>query len=384
MRNMEEPGNFDEFSLLGGPLHRLGTALGSRPRGNEHGCAGPVSGFAPVVDLADVSAHRRRHRQAVFALGDRRDIRLLLVIPLLFLCETSLDPRLRDFVTTLVHSGVVPGNALPALNFEIARTGRWKDAWLPEAMCLLAAVLLSLFAAHLHISGKTAALEPTRVISDVPLSGLWYWIVCLPLFRFLLFRWIWRIALWCRFLWRLAKLDLHLVPTHPDGAAGLGYLEVVQTHFTALVLAISTLVSAAFAEEISSGKTVFEVIYPALAVTLIVDLALIFLPPCFFAFKLRACQEKGLSDYMVFAARYVNDFERKWLGAAAPAEEPLLGTAGFAIPGRLVQQCRNRAQYALGSGKHATVDNRHDRGAAANVAVISVQIPHCGIGPEGH
>src|SRR5208282_4118042 len=142
------------------------------------------------------------------------------------------------------------------------------------------------------------------------LGGLWYWIVCLPLFRFLLFRWIWRIALWCRFLWRLAKLDLHLVPTHPDGAAGLGYLEVVQTHFTALVLAISILVSATFAEEISSGKTVFEVIYPALVITLILDLALILLPPCVFAFKLRACQEKGLSDYTVFAARYVNDFEK--------------------------------------------------------------------------
>ena len=254
-------------------------------------------------------------------------VRLLVVIPLLFLCESSLDPRLRDFVSTIVRSGVVPDSALQALNFEIARTVRWKDAWLPEAMCLLAAVLLSLFAAQLHISGKTAALDPTRSLSDVPVGGLWYWIVCLPLFRFLLFRWIWRITLWCRFLWRLAKLDLHLVPTHPDGAAGLGYLEVVQTHFTALVLAISILVSAAFAEEISSGKTVFEVIYPALVVTLIVDLALILLPPCVLALKLRTCQEKGLSDYTVFAARYVNDFEKKWRNESAVPAEPLLGTS---------------------------------------------------------
>ncbi|TPV99484.1 MAG: hypothetical protein USCAAHI_01081 [Beijerinckiaceae bacterium] len=102
-----------------------------------------------------------------------------------------------------------------------------------------------------------------------------------------MFRWIWRIALWCRFLWRLAKLDLHLVPIHPDGAGGLGYLEIVQTHFTALVLAISIVVSASFAEEISSGRTVFEVIYPAFALTLIMELALIFLPPCVFAFRLR-------------------------------------------------------------------------------------------------
>ena len=327
LRSMEEPGRLENFSLLGGPLHRLGRRLGL-VRGETNSVAlGLALGlflWSILLALALVEGVSDR----LFSLSAiAGDVRLLVVIPLLFLCESSLDPRLRDFVSTIVRSGVVPGNALPALKFEIARTVRWKDAWLPEAMCLLAAMLLSLFAAQLHISGKTAALEPTRALSDVPLAGLWYWIVCLPLFRFLIFRWIWRIALWCHFLWRLAKVDLHLVPIYPDGAAGLGYLEVVQTHFTALVLAISIVVSASFAEEISSGKTVFEVIYPAFALTLIVELALIFLPPCVFAFRLRACQEKGLSDYMVLAARYVNDFEKKWLNAAAVATEPLLGTS---------------------------------------------------------
>ena len=34
-----------------------------------------------------------------------------------------------------------------------------------------------------------------------------------------------------------------------------------------------------------------------------------------------------MSDYVVFAARYVNDFEKKWLNAAAVPAEPLLGTS---------------------------------------------------------
>ena len=326
-RSMEERGRLENFSLLGGPLHRLGRRLGL-VRGETNtvalGLALGLLSWSILLALASIGGVNDR----LFSLSAiALDVRLLVVIPLFFLCESSLDPRLRDFVSTIVRSGVVPSNALPALESEIACSVRWKDAWLPEAMCLLAAALLSLFAAQLHLSGKTAALDSTRSLSDVPFAGLWYWIVCLPLFRFLMFRWIWRIALWCRFLWRLAKLDLHLVPIHPDGAAGLGYLEVVQTHFTALVLAISIVVSASFAEEISSGKTVFEVLYPAFALTLIVELVLIFLPPCVFAFRLRACQEKGLSDYMVFAARYVNDFEKKWLNASAIPADPLLGTA---------------------------------------------------------
>jgi hypothetical protein len=52
----------------------------------------------------------------------------------------------------------------------------------------------------------------------------------------------------------------------------------------------------------------------------------VLLPPCFFVLKLRACREKGLSDYGAFAARYVNDFEKKWLNPSGAPAEPLLGT----------------------------------------------------------
>lgn len=324
---MDERGRPENFSLLGGPLHRFGSRSGLVRGGTNTIALGLALGLLPwsiLLVLASIEGSVRELFSVSVIAGN---VRLLVVIPLFFWCETSLDPRLREFVGTIVRSGVVPRNELPALESEIARIDRWKESRLPDALCLVAAVLLSLFAARLHLSGKTAALEPGRAMTDVSLVGLWYWIVCLPLFRFLMFRWIWRIALWWYFLWRVAKLDLHLVPIHPDGAAGLGYLEVVQTHFTSLVLAISIVVSASFAEEISSGKAVFEVIYPALAVTLIVDLALILGPPCVFAVKLRTCREKGLSDYIEFAARYVNDFETKWLNPDAASDQPLLGTS---------------------------------------------------------
>lgn len=323
-----DPETFDgvaKFSLQGGPLYRLGRRLGLvRGESNSFmlGLTIGLTAWSVLLALALLEGVGG----SLFSLSTiAENVRLLVVIPLLFLGESSLEPHFRAFVVTTVRSGAVPHDAMPTLVADIARIDRWKEAWLPEAICLIAAAALSLFAVQMHLPGKTAALDSTRTLSELPLAGLWYWTICLPLFRFLVFRWLWRVALWCYFLWRLAKLDLHLTPIHPDSVAGLGYLEVVQTHFTVLVLAISTVVSASFAEEISSGETVFEVIYPALALTLILELMLIFLPPSIFIFKLRACQEKGLRDYTVFAARYVNDFEKKWLsGGPAPAE-PLLG-----------------------------------------------------------
>lgn len=324
---MEKRGIIDGFSLLGGPLHRLGCRFGL-----VRGRAGTIPlglalGWVPwlvLVALAFIDGIG----QQIFSLSMiGGHVRLLLVIPLFFLCESILDPRLPSFVRTIVDSGVVPREELPALESEMARIARWKDAWLAEAICLLAAVLLSLIGPQLALSGSTAILDPNRALSDLNLAGQWYWIVCLTLFRFLMFRWLWRLGLWCYFLWRVSRLKLDLVPTHPDYAAGLGYLEVVHAQFTPLIFGLSALQSASFAEEISAGSMAFEAIFPAIVVILAVD-AVLFLAPLFiFSTKLWACRIKGLSDYMAFASRYVNGFDRKWLGNSPTSQEPLLGTA---------------------------------------------------------
>ncbi len=318
-------GQFSDFSLLGGPLHRLGMRLGLVRHGTNTLALGIALGLLAwlvFVALAALEGDRAKFF-SLSVIGGH--VRLLVVIPLLFLCETTFDAQAKEFIATIVRSGVAPRTALPELQAEIRRIARWKDSWIPDATSLAATALMSLFAAQLHLSGKTASFESSQTLSDLPLAGLWYWMVCLPLFRFLAFRWIWRLGLWWRFLWRLARMELHLTPTHPDGVAGLGYLGVVQTHLAPLALAISILVAAGFAEEISSGAA-FDAVYPATAIIVILDIALFLGPPCIFAFKLMECRERGLRDYMELAGRYVVDFERKWLGGASGSPEPLLGS----------------------------------------------------------
>jgi len=325
MRIMKKLGTIENLSLLGGPLHRLGRRLGLvRGETNTFLMGVALGAFLWTVLIALMLIEGISDK--IFSLSViGGHVRLLAAIPLFFLCETSVDPRMTEFVRTIVRSEVVPQNALPALESLFARVVRWKDSWLPDMICLLAAVLLSLIGPKFALSGATTAFNPGHVAGGMTLTAQWYWIVCLPLFRFLMFRWLWRIGLWSYFLWRIAKLELHLVPTHPDGAAGLGYLELVQIHFAPLVLAISTVQSASFAEEISSGGSAFEALYPALAIILLVDAALFLGPLLLFAPKLWSCRMKGLSDYMELAAHYVSGFDKKWLGTDA-SSEPLLGT----------------------------------------------------------
>jgi len=323
---MEERGKVETLSLLGGPLHQLGCRLGLVRRGTNTlglGLALGVGLWTILVALAFIEgvSHRLFSLSVIGA-----HVRLLVAIPLFFLCETWLSPRLTIFASTIVRSGVVPEHRLPALESEITHTARWAASWLPEVLCLLVAVLVSPIGLQVGLSGATATYAPGRGAAGATLTGLWYWAVCLTLFRFLILRWIWRLGLWSYFLWRVAKLELHLVPTHPDGRGGLGYLEVVHTQFTPMVLAISAVQAASFAEEISSGTMTFGAIYPALALVLVADAVLFLAPLLIFTPKLRACRLKGLSDYMEFAGSYVTGFDKKWLGSRTANEEHLLGT----------------------------------------------------------
>jgi hypothetical protein len=208
MRKVDE---IPEYSMLGGPLQWLGCRLGLVRAGTDTVWLGVALGWS-VWGVLMVLALLQGSGHMVFSLAlIGVHVRLLVAIPLFFVCETWVAPRMAEFVRNIVRSGFVPQNALPALEVEIARAARWKNSWLAEAICLLAVVLLSLTGTQLHLVGATATFDPGRAVAAGTLAGWWYWSVCLPLFRFLMFRWLLRIGLWWYFLRRVAKLDLNLV-----------------------------------------------------------------------------------------------------------------------------------------------------------------------------
>jgi hypothetical protein len=315
-------GGVENFSLLGGPLHRLGARLGLVRHASNTIALGLALGALCWFVLIALASAKGGTGNLLSLTAIAVHARLLLALPLLFVAETGLDAKIREFMALMAHSEFAGEKTLPELERIAARLSKWKDSWLPDGASLIAAVVLSVFGAR---TGVPIESEPGRALSETPLAAFWYAFFCLPLFRFLLFRWLWRLVLWWTLLWRLAKMDLDLSPAHPDGAGGLGYIETVQTRFAPLALTISIIVAATFAEEIALGQTTLGEVYPALAATLLIDCALFLAPPCIFLFKLRACREKGLRDYSALSSRYVHAFERKWIDGAS-TDEPLLGT----------------------------------------------------------
>jgi hypothetical protein len=51
-------------------------------------------------------------------------------------------------------------------------------------------------------------------------------------------------------LWRMSRLDFQLMPTHPDGAGGLGFLGYAHVPFGSIVFALGATLSGILATRI--------------------------------------------------------------------------------------------------------------------------------------
>jgi hypothetical protein len=109
----------EPFSLIGGPLHQLGRRLGL-VRGTNTVAVGLVLGvglWLVIVVLAFVDGITDRLFDMSVVAAHAR---LLLVIPLFFMCESWIGPRMTTFIATIARTGVVPPAAKPP---------RWTPRW---------------------------------------------------------------------------------------------------------------------------------------------------------------------------------------------------------------------------------------------------------------
>ena len=158
------------------------------------------------------------------------------------------------------------------------------------------------------------------------LAGAWYGYVSLPLFQFLLCRWYYRLFIWSRLLWQVSRIELNLVPTHPDRVGGLGFLAATTHAFIPLLMAHGALLAGNLANQIfhvGASLTQFRLEILLLVIFMVI---LVVGPLMVFAPQLAQVRRTGLREYGTFAQGYVRNFDRKWLRGDGDDGEPLLGS----------------------------------------------------------
>jgi hypothetical protein len=273
-----------------------------------------LGGGVAVPFLLDVEAH----------------IRFLVAMPLLILAELVVHQRMRPLLQQFLERNLIPESAMPRFEAAIASAFRLRNSVLAEVLLIVFVYgvgILIVWRQYLALDTATWYATPSAEGSKLSLAGIWYGYVSLPIFQFLLLRWYFRLFIWTRFLWQVSRIELSLVPTHPDRVGGLNFLSNTVYAFTVLAVAHGALLAGQLANRIFFVGAELTQFKAEIAVMVIFLMCAVLGPLLVFAPQLAAAKRKGLREYGTLAERYVREFDAKWLRGGAPAEEPFVGSA---------------------------------------------------------
>jgi hypothetical protein len=178
-------------------------------------------------------------------------------------------------------------------------------------------------------------------------AGWWHVLVSLPLLFVLLLGWIWRVLLWTRFLYLMARLDLRLVPAHPDRTAGLRFTAYSVQAFWLVALALGAIVAGSAANRVlyrgaSPDTLTLDVV--AVVGTVIVVFAG---PLLTFSGHLLGAWRRGTLQYSALAGRLGRQFEGKFFRNGATIDASALELPDFSATTDLYQVASNVYEVRL-------------------------------------
>jgi hypothetical protein len=218
----------------------------------------------------------------------------------------------------------VPTEQWPRLRQALISAAWWRDTWIVEAALALITILLIVEGVRFDLPGTLTTWRQTAD-GERTLAGWWYGLVSLPWFQFLTWRWIARLLIWSQLLWRISRLELHLIPTHPDRAGGLAPLAWPHESLAWFSFAMSAILVGTFAEEVMQGqRDVHDALMP-LAVVVLSSTFVAVAPLLLFFPNLFQSKHRGEHDYGILAATYTRAFDRKWVRGES-GNDHLLGS----------------------------------------------------------
>jgi hypothetical protein len=324
-----------DFSIvLGGPLYQLlrrahvsGNALELVRRRMV-----VIAGFAwlPLLVLALLGGRAFGNAVAVPFLKDIEvHARFLVALPLLIVAELVVHRRMRTIASEFVVRRLVTPETAERFRDAVIAAIRLRNSVAAEV-----AMVLIVYALGIPVLWRqVAALDvPTWYVDPAPgrvgltAAGIWFVFVSVPLLQFLLLRWYFRLIVWLRFLWQVARIPLDVSAMHADRMAGFGFLAGTAFAFVPLAMAHGALLAGVIANRIFyAGAALTDA---KIEVALVVGflMLLVFGPLTVFAHQASVAKRTALRVYGRLAQRYVSDFERTWLPNGVPAEASPLGS----------------------------------------------------------
>jgi len=249
-------------------------------------------------------------------------VRCLLAIPLFILAEASLHHAAQHILGQFRSSGVVSPELRDRFDATIAGIRRLRDASLPWVFVFGAAIAWSIFDQP-TVRDDTMSWA-VGADGSIGFGGLWYSYVVRPVFLALLLGWLWRILLVAWWFWKVGKLGLALVPTHPDRTGGIAFVEKVPGAFAMVTFALSAVIASRWAHEIEYHEATLQAFKLPGALFVILWTLLALLPLLALAPALIAARARAIPAYAALVGEQGRLVHRRWILRETVPDMPLL------------------------------------------------------------
>ena len=272
--------------------------------------SGVVGGAGRVSFFHDIEVHAR----------------FLVSLPILIAAELLVNSRMRTAVRRFIEWRIVLPEQRPVFHKAIDSALKIRNSVLVE-LALIAVVYtvgLLVWNSRTELGLVTwYALPGSRW--NLTLAGYWYVYVSLPLFQFILLRWYVRLLIWFRFLWQVNRIELNLIPTHPDRCGGLSFLGKSSYAFAPILFAQGAILAGVVADRVLYRGETLQSFRFQIGGFIVFFVVVVVAPLLMFSLRMARAKRKGLADYGLLAQRYVESFDQKWVRESLPSAE-LLGT----------------------------------------------------------
>jgi hypothetical protein len=322
---LDEPENFS--LALGGPLFQFflrtrlsGPALELLVR---RIIVITAIAWLPLLLLAALQGHIFGGVDIPFLFAFDTHARLL---PLLIAAEMYVHDWSRGLIRQFLNREIIAAEDHARFDGIVASALHLRNSIMLELMLIVFAFAGHWAAVSLTLTGSAwyGAWVDGRLLYTA--AGYWGVWISLPILRFIILRWYFRIFIWYRFLWQVARLPLRLNTLHPDRAGGLGFLNRSVFAFAPVLLAHTIFLAGAIANRIWHDGAQLPAFKLEIAGILLYLLLLVLVPLTFFSGHLLYAKRRALREYGDVASVYVRDFRKKWIEGQNPDGERLLGT----------------------------------------------------------
>ncbi len=249
--------------------------------------------------------------------------RFLIAIAAFVAAEQAVEASLSRKLGQFVRAPLIAPGSMGAAATAVTTALRQRNSGVAELVCLLLSAMSAFvaFTTFSEVPTSTWAAGVTAGGHRLTAAGWWCALVSIPLFVFLLLRGVWRHLVWAQLLRRIARLELRLVATHPDGKGGLSFVGEYPNAYILFVFGVSSGMAAAVAKHMMQGGLTVATLTTIMGCWLIVVFAFFAYPLSAFSKPLSELKDKTLRTLSARATVLQRAAERKSIGCNVVAAD---------------------------------------------------------------